>query len=121
MLIETSVVAAFHIQDPIAIIKKNMGKVSESAARASVDMYQAKYVSTILYIVLKKNPTLAGIAIILICFVIFHFVRSICFLVILRLFHYIVVFNLFFNLNFFLKFLFINSSIENLVDLSIFI
>ena len=42
---------------------KNTGNDSDSAASASVLISPAQYVSTKLYIVLKKNPTLAGMAI----------------------------------------------------------
>ena len=42
---------------------KNTGNDSDSAAKASVLISPAQYVSTKLYIVLKKNPTLAGTAI----------------------------------------------------------
>jgi hypothetical protein len=47
---------------PIAIIMKKTGRESERAARTSVERRPPKKVSTTLYMVLKKNPTLVGTA-----------------------------------------------------------
>ncbi|OQC20774.1 MAG: hypothetical protein BWX71_02526 [Deltaproteobacteria bacterium ADurb.Bin072] len=47
---------------PSAMMMKKTGKESDRAASAWVDMTPAKYVSTTLNMVLKKNPTLAGTA-----------------------------------------------------------
>jgi len=44
----------------MAIMIKNTGKERDREARASVEINPPKKVSTALYMVLKKKPTLAG-------------------------------------------------------------
>jgi hypothetical protein len=49
--------------DPTAMMRKNTGNDSDSAASACMESIPANHVSTTLYMVLKKNPMLAGMAI----------------------------------------------------------
>ncbi len=63
MAVAMRAVAPVAMPLPRAMMTKKTGKDRERAARTWVEMSPPKYVSTTLYIVLKKNPMLAGNAI----------------------------------------------------------